>query len=235
MTTKSIIAIAALLLASLITVSACANNIGGRDVWHYRMTVTIETPEGDKTGSSVREVTGAPNLKLTPESCGYCVGLSMGEAVVIELGKRGVMFALLSGYREGISYGYNVFFRKHQEDNNFKKITLNLQDYPVFVGFKDLKNPKTVKKFINVSCEGYVTVECVVSKPNEDLFGAGVRIKSVTIERTEDAVTKQITQYLPWIDAQKRIPGSIGGLPGKPFEDPTGTFLTAADFTQGDR
>ena len=63
--------------------------------WRYRITVEVETPEGIKTGSAVREVSNAassirfgfPESTSPPEV--------RGEAVVVDLGERGVLFALI--------------------------------------------------------------------------------------------------------------------------------------------
>lgn len=49
--------------------------------WRYKMTVTVETPEGLKTGSAVREVYVARGLKITPESLPHVK--VTGEAVVL--------------------------------------------------------------------------------------------------------------------------------------------------------
>ncbi|HTK84182.1 MAG TPA: hypothetical protein VL625_03765 [Patescibacteria group bacterium] len=55
----------------------------------YKITVTVETPEGLKTGSAVREIyakSGGPTM-LAEASSGHVD--ATGEAVVVDLGKRG--------------------------------------------------------------------------------------------------------------------------------------------------
>src|SRR4051812_15423843 len=79
---------------------------GSGDTFRYKMTVTVTTPEGDKTGSAVREVSVTHGLHLTPEMQ-PAVHLK-GEAVVVDLGSRGVLFALLNGYYLGSDYGSDL-------------------------------------------------------------------------------------------------------------------------------
>jgi hypothetical protein len=81
--------IAVLLIAGI----AVAKQIYPSATLRYKVTVEIETPEGIKTGSAVREVFIQRQPEL-PES-GPDIK-PKGEAVVIDLGKRGVVFALTS-------------------------------------------------------------------------------------------------------------------------------------------
>lgn len=61
--------------------------------FRYKITVEIETPEGIKTGSAVREVRISNNLAkyVNPDvrSLTYRV---IGEAVSIDLGEHGILF-----------------------------------------------------------------------------------------------------------------------------------------------
>lgn len=182
----------------MLAVGACAGI--GRDVWHYKMTVTIATPEGDKTGSSVREVTGSHNLKLTPESCGYCVGLAKGEAVVIDLGKRGMVFALLSGGQSGVDYGHQIFFQTFPKGEGNGTVILQPQDYPMFVKFKSLNNPMTVEALSATAKDDQLYPDKVSRVFTfENALGKGVYLKSVSVEITKDQVSEIIDQYLPWL------------------------------------
>lgn len=56
--------------------------------WRYKMTVTVETPEGIKTGSAVREISNSLQGNNWPD-VGNPAGVR-GEAVVVDLSKRGV-------------------------------------------------------------------------------------------------------------------------------------------------
>ncbi len=75
--------------------------------WRYRMTVTVETPEGLKTGSAVREIVA---IKVHGTKVSGSAKVSKGEAVVVDLGKRGVLFALITGGKFGPDYGHSIVF-----------------------------------------------------------------------------------------------------------------------------
>lgn len=70
--------------------SACDS---GSATYHYKLTVEVQTPEGLRTGSSIIEVRTSPSGSLQP---GGIVSKVRGEAVAVDLGPRGTLFALLS-------------------------------------------------------------------------------------------------------------------------------------------
>jgi hypothetical protein len=64
--------------------------------WRYKITIEIETPEGIKTGSAVREVRAWKNAaKIINPDVAPIEYEVIGEAVVVDLGKRGVLFGLI--------------------------------------------------------------------------------------------------------------------------------------------
>lgn len=76
----------------------------------YKMTVEVETPEGIKTGSAVREISMVSRPMLLGESNDTHVKFEKGEAVVVDLGQRGVLFATLgSSMDDGIAALLNAF------------------------------------------------------------------------------------------------------------------------------
>ena len=195
---------------------AIANQMKEKEnVWRYRMTVEIDTPEGVKSGSVVREViyfTG------TPKPSPYAPRIQVkGEAIPIDLGKRGVVFAIMSGGAIP-DYGYYIVFKAFpspkppltpeglQYYNQLKdgKATIESKFYPTFVAFKDLKNPKSVELVYQIKkhekAENHWTNPQYFAADNFERFsGKGVHIKSVSIEMTQDKVTWGIEKWLPWI------------------------------------
>ena len=193
-------AIIALLLATL-TVAALAGVF--EDSWRYRMTVVVETPEGIKTGSAVREVTRQKGIHLTPEMMPHVE--VKGEAVVIDLGKHGVLFMLIDG-----DYGADILFKMFPGKDKKGQITLTQEEYPNFVRFRDLSDPKTVEN-VRRTEEQDKFKNSDPRRPVIDFqnaFGSGVSIKEVTIEITSDSVTWRIENYLPWL---KNIYGYLSG------------------------
>jgi hypothetical protein len=194
--------------------------------WRYRMTVSVETPEGIKTGSAVREVHAYTYPQLLSTTMGH-VYVRKGEAVVVDLGKRGVLFALIDG-----DYGWRIVYdafpfpgstpaettgktvRYYRSLKNVKA-TLDPKQYPNFVRFRSLDDPKTIE---NIRRPDMNMSEIQQEDPRrpiidfESAFGSGVNLKEVTIEMTDDPVTQGIEKYLPWVP-------TIGGgnLAGEPF------------------
>ena len=86
-----------LCLCSVLFLASCDYFIPS--TWNYRITVEIDTPEGIKSGSAVRKVVATLQPKVTPETKQVSHRV-YGEAVVIDLGKRGVVFALIGSHEE---------------------------------------------------------------------------------------------------------------------------------------
>lgn len=169
-------------------------------VWHYRMTVTVETPEGIKTGSAVREVVyrgethggGGPGLDLKVH----------GEAVVVDLGQRGVLFGLLTGETLGHDYGSDILLYAFEKGRGLDpasvpeqgKVTLSPEQYPEFIRYKVANDPTSVEVVHDKSYppRGFLRGETVSTF--EEAFGKGVHLKDVTIEMTAEPVTHGVVQ-----------------------------------------
>lgn len=63
----------------------------------------------------------------------------------------------------------------------------------------------------------------------------GIKIKEISIEMTDEPVTKVIDEYLPWLKTrnEKKTMGAIGADPSHPLDDPTRLYLTNTQFKQG--
>lgn len=171
--------------------------------FRYKITVTVETPEGVKTGSSVREVSvGLPLIDLPEGTANVDI---TGEAIVVDLGERGVLYGLIRAesdrdvYKafpidsppltsEGLKYYTSLPVGKSAE--------LPRENWPTFVTFTDPDDPKSVTlvrgyKF-NPETQKHVPVRRV-----EEIFGDGVTIKDITITITDAPVTERVDEYLP--------------------------------------
>ena len=186
-----------------------------RDSIRYKITVNIETPEGLKTSSAVREVTVQQTPKLTPEM--QSTKIFKGEAVVLDLGTRGVLFAVMG------TDDYRTFFRAlAPNDTARSKATsayglkpykalpkeakpLSVQFHPTMVMFKDMKDPKSITLAYHVTSyevrdkNDNKEIKYKVEDNLEKLFGKGVKLQSITMERTEEPLTERIGSYLGWI------------------------------------
>lgn len=180
--------------------------------WRYKMTVTVETPEGIKTGSAVREMSNATPAIDWPD-VGNPADVQ-GEAVVVDLGKRGVLFAQISSDSdlefysafplpgkkpgnggstpEGIRYYSNLpVGTKSVLDSHYPP------GYPRLVTFTDLNDPKsaTLVQEWERNKKGYYDLK---EDHFETLFGKGVKLRDITLEITDEPVTWGVVdEYLP--------------------------------------
>ncbi len=193
--------------------------------WHYRMTVTVNTPEGIVTGSAVREVTTHNEPKLFSEQGGGYATLSSGEAVVVDLGKRGVFYALIHNVKFKDSYGYDVIFKAFPFDG---PLTLEGQDYyaaltgkvilpedlyPTFVYFKNPKDLASLQRLRDVEARSFEDPVLLKHDYFEEAFGKGVVLREVSVEMTKEPVTHNpyihvITQSQRYADWVKKLPYS---------------------------
>ncbi len=209
MNRKSITALAAILFASLITVSACAGIISHDETLRYKMTVTIETPEGDRVGSAVKEAVKHTEKSILPEQGGTSYQVTKGEAVVIDLGSGGKVFALQAWQGEA-----EIVFL-HLKDPKNQVYNLPVSELPRFVYFRDMQDPKTVEELSNNNdCaakenKNIGSRKCANKVNFEDVFGKGFFVKSVVLTRTNDPVSEfEIPKMLAWI---KNVDDYISG------------------------
>jgi hypothetical protein len=189
------------------------------DEYRYRLTVEIDTPEGVKTGSSVIEVN-----KLTASTVRTKL---KGEAVAVDLGKRGTMFALLRSERDNgwagrimqmlvtdPRDGSDIEDRLEAVARDRKKRVVPryfgkefgkpISAYPMLVTFEDLDEPTSVTR---VDPDDLATS-----------FGEGVSLKRITVQVTDDAVTTGIEEKLGW--AEKLWPNKLNGDRFEDFDKP---------------
>ncbi len=222
--------------------------------WRYKLTVNVETPEGMKSGSTVREVHVQDFFIQLPES--HPSHDLKGEAVVVDLGKRGVLFAPMD--TNDYMTVYNVFpmepgggggaTRKGFIYYTFLKAgpkDLTPEQYPRLITFKDITDPRTVELVFDAGYEkrhvdegngrGHSVNEFVIRSNNfEKLFGKGVKLHSITIEMTDEAVTWGIEKWLPWLNEYrgKLLDGSSYHTIDTPF--PLANNLGAGSFSTGE-
>lgn len=158
--------------------------------WRYKLTVTIDTPEGLKTGSAVREIRYSSEPRLLPDMVGSHFRV-VGEAAVIDFGNNKYLFALMDA--DG---SYQTFLRVFPyRDKGEKNIIEYYNDmigqkkelppllYPKFATFTDIKNAKTA---IGVDYNDFAKI-----------YGQNIKLKNIEIEITNEEVTHIIDSYLP--------------------------------------
>lgn len=150
---------------------------------NYRLTLTVDTPEGQKTGSSVLEVHVGFHDGFLRMGNAISVGVR-GEATIVDLGERGLLFCLLSKDPErkdstdadhtpsrtwlpqDRASDLPAFYRGLNRNRPVADIPF--ERLPMLVRFRDLADP--------------MTVEPVDPSNLAAGFGSGVRLERATIE-----------------------------------------------------
>jgi hypothetical protein len=168
--------------------------------YYAKLQVEVDTPQGVKSGASVIEVTWDKANK------GFKV---RGEAVAVDLPGGQTVFALLRSKSsvdwaaylhenvklDGPIETHEELYRKVAADRRVwpvkrRAVTAisDVDNYPYFVRFKDAANPKSVEQ---------------VDPDNlAKSFGAGYRLKSLTVQMTGEPVTTGIEKRLGWLKKQ---------------------------------
>ncbi len=187
--------------------------------WRYKMTVSVDTPEGLKTGSAVREIYAGRDIVTFPESGGGHAKVNAGEAVVVDLGKRGVLFALMEN-DYGSDYAYRIVFDsfpfsggdltpegiRHYRALKTGKVALTPEHYPTMVTFADMHDPQSAEpvwqgEHYDERIGHGARRDFRIKTDNfEEIFGSGVKLNEVTIEMTDEPTTWGIEKYLPWLE-----------------------------------
>jgi hypothetical protein len=185
--TKALLILAALALALVAAIWWKINY--PLDDWHQKLTVTVSTPRGEVSGSSVVAVSWTKNFFR--DGAPYHLTLR-GDATAVDLGGGQFLFALLAyeDSREPHSTGAIPLklldtFERVQAARGRGPITLPKKLYPRFLRFRDIKDP--------------ATAELVDPDNLAKSFGPGFRLVRVTIEITDEAVTRGIRKVVPWL------------------------------------
>ena len=178
------------------------------EAWNQRLTLVIETPQGEVRGAVVQRIdwegTGAIGRALfsgvDPSSASVRV---TGEALAVEVVPGRWLFALLKGGEgwqgePGLNAGFAIavprgHFAKSAEGvreivgfPKVRPVELPPEAWPMLVTFDDIGKPETVRE---VDPEDLAAV-----------FGEGVRLQAVMLEITEEAVTEgRVEGVLGWL------------------------------------
>ena len=234
-----------MLAFALLTLAACGERL---PTYRYKITVEVETPEGLRTGSAVREVRSYDLGKGFPgPEAGGGRSKLIGEAVAVDLPNGDALFALLRGEDESqghpeviASQALRPFVEarlgrsletasvgKQDVEGRLEvlrtsslKATVKPNNYPLLVRFRDMDDPSSVEK---------------VEPDNlSESFGQGYALRRITVETTDERVTTGIRSRLEWMDEQKAA--FIKRPKGMSMWDlPIGGRLTTRDFERGGR
>ncbi|HEX8624051.1 MAG TPA: hypothetical protein VF782_03120 [Allosphingosinicella sp.] len=180
--------------------------------YRYRLTVDIETPQGVRTGSTVREIQWIPQGSV---SATEFTTRQRGEAVAVDLPGGQTLFVLMdtdghetirAAVGQGAHGDVKTLLDRAAADREVYVYppaaalrSLNLS-YPRLVRFRDLADPKTAE---------FVQPDDLAST-----FGPGVSLKRIALQIVDEPISNEIPKRLPW-----RTGFPKGKLNGDRFED----------------
>ena len=210
-----------LLLIALVLLAVFTLTRSERYSWRQKLTITIETPAGEVSAASVSQVSWRKHWVRT-DGMGWDYELT-DEAVVVEVTPAHYLFALLKGAGTteymGTVAAASIVGRKGRvidgalfdevRDRNDRAagvITVPEYQYPMLVTFADITDP--------------ASVELIDPADLAASFGPGVKLKSVVLEVTDEAVTKPILDgLLGWLGPfpEPALGPATGGSGSVPF------------------
>ncbi|OQP87054.1 hypothetical protein BTR14_06325 [Rhizobium rhizosphaerae] len=194
--------------------------------WHQKLTVTMDTPNGPLSASSVQQMRLSDKRGPwnPPEGSGVSFTLS-GEAVVMELAPGRYLFALLTGVpslgrllhpKMDVIDAAKLLERGEAEA--YRSVTLSRRDYPLLVTFGDMNDPASVQRVDPANLEAS--------------FGPGYRLQSMTLALTEEPVnTGRVKKVLAWIGPHPEL--KLSPPTGRTSNIPFSRRVGEGDFIRG--
>lgn len=241
--------VTALMAGLVVLLSGCGTALPD---YRYRLTVEVETPEGLKTGSSVIEVSTSTTSSTSIPSPGAVRHRLNGEAVTIDLGQHGTLFALLRSDVD-VDWATNLLFLlapdvgavrdengKYDSDASFRaRYEAMLQNRRLIVlprtfhhirVLRDMPARPMLVRFRDITDP--TTVERVDPDDLAASFGEGVKLRRVTVQLTDDPVTTGIERRLGWIDSYRlnKFDGSKSRITDRRKKD-LASQLSAGSFS----
>jgi len=196
-------------------VAACAGLTSNDETIRYKMTVTIETPEGENSSAVVREARCSYEKSILPDQGGNLSDVVKGEAVIVKFPSNEPVFGVISE-----SGSEARFICSHRKIDKSASLQLPRHAFPNFVRFKNLQDPNTVEAI------PYFDKKSV---PSNLIFTPGVRVISVQINFTNEPISWEIDGYLPWLKQVK-----MSYLSGKQTARGAPLGLQGGNFQRGE-
>lgn len=185
--------------------------------FRYRATLTIETPQGSKSGSSVIEVVRSfhpfPGL-----SGGHSSDVKIrGIAPVVDLGSYGTLVAALKYHIGGETGRNNPALKEGLSDASAWPVTFWRGNFIKYISEKKELFTTQLPQFVWIPPGSSDPDNALPLMPREfSKYIGPVEFKSVTVEPTSDAVVERMEPAPAWLRAMRERYGTAyGGLPSK--------------------
>jgi hypothetical protein len=203
------------LAVSVLVLGGCRD----RDEWRQKLTVTVDTPAGERSGSSVVQVEALfGQLPASGNEVEYTV---TGEATVVEVAPGRYLFALLRDVQELAAQTWRDQLPSSRKDwlpriNHMSgSRVVDPKNYPTLVTFRDPSDP--------------TIVEVVNPSDLASTFGPGFRLDNLTLEITdEQSAAGKIEAALSWWN---NLQTPIGGNVERRYGDPL-DHIRKGDFVR---
>jgi hypothetical protein len=184
-----------------------------------RLTIVVETPEGERSGSSVTQDTISFPGGLTRAQGWGLWEQFVGEAVVVDLGQRGLLFATLvkrdwfnsPGWGGSGGYAANLTrFPQKKFSGQFPENASINEKYAAYLDEINRIKPKAELPIGDLPVlarfgDQNVPTSAAIVDPHDlaASFGPGVTLRKAVVEITDDPITKGIETRLPWLKSSK--------------------------------
>jgi hypothetical protein len=229
---RVLVTLAILAICFVLLPWGCYRLIWPTYTWNQKLTLTVETPDGEVSGSGVVRVAWSDSPDLFGDAPHWHSEVH-GEATVVDLGDGKYLFALIGGaerlalrvFHEGRfpqdTDGLAPIIRTVAAQKRGTARRVSPEAMPLLVTFADIADPRTVARV-----------------DPDDLaatFGPGYVLKSVTLKITGEPVTEgEVERVLPWLETVGRERPTL--IPNPPrlrrdAIDPDIQYLTPGSFS----
>ncbi|MBJ7438643.1 MAG: hypothetical protein JHD35_06430 [Sphingopyxis sp.] len=176
---------------------------------HYRLTIVIDTPQGRRSGSGVTELKSIIGPKFPIPKIGGLQVTIHGEAVPVRLADGNYIFVVrkwqrgqeetLRMLRSSFAQSLTPISISANDDrydsvvkDQFEELSrirgsrpVSPEYYPIVAHFTDINDPNSI---------------VAADAGRVDQIVKGAKLVSMTIEITDDPVTRRINAILPWFE-----------------------------------
>jgi hypothetical protein len=210
-----------LLTVPLLALTGCRD----RHEWHQKLTLVVQTPAGEVSGSAVVAVTALfGNIPATGTEVEYSL---QGEATVVEVAPGRYLFALVPGSEERFYAAAQDRFDGMQRGEWLAEIprqreavSLLPDAVPMLVTFADVADPASVALVDPIDLAA--------------TFGPGVALTGVWLEITDERVTEGgVVAVLGWLCELKATRTRLNGQSGPVATNDLSDRLGSGSFKIG--
>lgn len=168
---------------------------------NYRMDVEIDLDDKSYHGSGVQGLHGEAEIRSLPGTGGGISPSLLGEAVVINIpGQKSLYFTMVT--RNGSSTMASVILADCHLNNGNPDPVRRLDTLRDFEGPCDLTHSEG-PMVVQFGDESDVNTVTPIVLPTTLSDGRTMRVRSVTIRRTKDPISFELSDRLPWLDRLK--------------------------------